>query len=158
MDIVSIHTSNIPMVENTSVVTGDRFIRPYADGGIALIGLVVCLTQIARFERVESEAKIMDLVTFVSLIVVVFALVIFVAGAFAAIMGSGKSRTYGIVMALAGLIVGVLWTYLIIWSGIEPFCNVDMYQLFYDAVVNLAGVLIGALVAVGIFLVAVLKS
>ena len=100
----------------------------------------------------------MDLVTFVSLIVVVFALVIFVAGAFAAIMGSGKSRTYGIVMALAGLIVGVLWTYLIIWSGIEPFCNVDMYQLFYDAVVNLAGVLIGALVAVGIFLVAVLKS
>jgi hypothetical protein len=33
-----------------------------------------------------------------------------------------------------------------------------MYQLFYDAVVNLAGVLIGALVAVGIFLVAVLKS
>lgn len=100
----------------------------------------------------------MDLVTFVSLIVIVFALVILLAGAFAAIMGSGKSRAYGTAMALTGLLVGVLWTYLITGSNIEPFCDVELYELLYDAIVNLAGVLIGALVAVGIFLVAVLKS
>ncbi|MBR6203927.1 MAG: hypothetical protein IKQ60_02540 [Candidatus Methanomethylophilaceae archaeon] len=100
----------------------------------------------------------MDLMTFVTLIVLAFAIVMVVAGAFAAILGSGKSRAFGGVMAVAGLLVCVIWAYLVGWSDISPFCEVELYETVYNAVVNLIGVVIGALVAVGIFLVVVLKS
>ncbi len=100
----------------------------------------------------------MDLMTFVTLIVLAFAIVMVVAGALAAILGSGKSRAFGGVMAVVGLIVLIIWAYLVGWSDIAPFCEVDLYDTVYNAIVNLIGVVVGALVAVGIFLVVVLKS
>ncbi len=100
----------------------------------------------------------MDLMTFVTLIVLAFAIVMVAAGAFAAILGSGKSRALGGVMAVVGLIVFVVWAWLVGWSDISPFCEVELYDTLYNAIVNLIGVLIGALVAVGIFLITVLKS
>ena len=100
----------------------------------------------------------MDLMTFVTLIVLAFAIVMVAAGAFAAILGSGKSRAFGGVMAIVGLIVFIVWAWLVGWSDISPFCGVELYETLYNAIVNLIGVLIGALVAVGIFLVTVLKS
>ncbi len=100
----------------------------------------------------------MDLMTFVTLIVLAFALVMVIAGALAAILGSGKSRAFGGVMAVVGVIVLVVWAWLVGWSDISPFCEVELYDAVWNAVVNLIGVLIGALVAVGIFLVVVLKS
>ncbi len=100
----------------------------------------------------------MDLMTFVTLIVLAFAIVMVIAGALAAILGSGKSRAFGGVMAVIGLVVCVVWAYLVGWSDISPFCEVELYETVYNAVVNLIGVLVGALVAVGIFLVVVLKS
>ena len=100
----------------------------------------------------------MDLMTFVTLIVLAFALVMLVAGVLAAALGSGKSRAFGAAMAIIGLVVGVVWAYLTGWSDISPFSEVALYDAVYSAVVDLIGVLIGALVAVGIFLVVVLKS
>ena len=100
----------------------------------------------------------MDLMTFVTLIVLAFAIVMIAAGAFAAILGSGKSRAFGGVMAVVGLVVFVVWAWLVGWSDISPFCEVELYDTLYNAIVNLIGVLIGALVAVGIFLITVLKS
>ncbi len=100
----------------------------------------------------------MDLMTFVTLIVLAFALVMVIAGALAAILGSGKSRAFGGIMAVVGVIVLVVWAWLVGWSDISPFCEVALYDAVWNAVVNLIGVLIGALVAVGIFLVVVLKS
>ena len=61
-------------------------------------------------------------------------------------------------MAVVGLIVCVVWAYLVGWSDISPFCEIELYETVWNAVINLIGVLIGALVAVGIFLVVVLKS
>ncbi|MBO4797522.1 MAG: hypothetical protein J5494_01940 [Candidatus Methanomethylophilaceae archaeon] len=100
----------------------------------------------------------MDLMTFITLIIIAFAVVMIVAGLFAAILGSGKSRAYGGIMLVAGLIVGIVWFYLTGWSDIEPFCGVELYDALYSAVVDLIAVVIGALIAVGIFLAAVLKS
>ncbi len=102
----------------------------------------------------------MELVSmeFLTLIVLAFALVILLAGVFSAFFGSGKSRAYGGVMAVIGLVVGVAWVYLTGFSDISPFCEVYTWDLVYNAILNLVGVLIGALVAVGIFLVVVLKS
>ena len=106
----------------------------------------------------NNGGRKMDLMTFVTLIVLAFAIVMIAAGAFAAILGSGKSRAFGGVMAVIGLIVCVVWAYLVGWSDVSPFCEVELYETVYNAVVNLIGVVIGALVAVGIFMVVVLKS
>ena len=60
--------------------------------------------------------------------------------------------------AIIGLIVGIVWAYLVGFSDISPFCDVNTWDTVYVAIISLIGILIGALVAVGIFLVVVLKS
>lgn len=95
--------------------------------------------------------------SFLTLVVLVFAIVMIVAGAFAAGFGSGKSRAFGGVMLVIGLAVAAVWIYLNN-AGVEPFCDVDLWDILYDAIVNLLAIIIGALVAVGIFLAVVLKS
>jgi hypothetical protein len=101
----------------------------------------------------------MDIISmsFLTLVVLVFAIVMIVAGAFAAGFGSGKSRAFGGVMMVIGIAVAAVWIYLNN-AGVEPFSDVDLWDILYDAIVNLIAILIGALVAVGIFLAVVLKS
>jgi len=95
---------------------------------------------------------------FLTVIIFVFALVMMIAGIFSAYFGAGKNRAYGGIMFAVGLIVGLIWAYLVGFSDIEPFCGVAAWDAVYDAVINLIAVLIGALIAIGIFLVIVLKS
>lgn len=96
--------------------------------------------------------------SFLTLIIFVFGIVMMIAGIFSAYFGAGKNRMYGGIIFAVGLIVSFVWAYLTLWSGISPFNDVDVWTVMYDAVVNLIGILIGALIAVGIFLVVVLKS
>lgn len=95
---------------------------------------------------------------FLTLVVFAFALVMLVAGIFSAYFGSGKSRAAGAAMAIIGLVLGIVWAYLVGNSGISPFTEVNAWDLIYTALISLLGILIGALIAVGIFLVVVLKS
>ncbi len=100
----------------------------------------------------------MDWMSFLTLVVITFALVMLVAGIFSAYFGSGKSRGAGVVMAVVGLVLGIVWVYLTAYSDIAVFADVPLWDIIYNAIVDLLGILIGALVAVGIFLVVVLKS
>ena len=100
----------------------------------------------------------MDIWSFLTIIIFVFALVMMIAGIFSAYFGAGKNRAYGGVLVVVGLAVFAVWTYLVAFSDIQPFCDVAAWDVMYDALINLIGVLIGALVGVGIFLVVVLKS
>lgn len=100
----------------------------------------------------------MDAMSFLTLVVFAFALVMLVAGLFSAYFGSGKSKMAGGLMAVIGLIVGLVWAYLVGFSDISPFCEVEAWDTVYNAIIDLLGIVIGALVAVGIFLVVVLKS
>lgn len=100
----------------------------------------------------------MDLMSFLTILIFVFALVLLVAGIFTAGFGSGKSRTVGIVLLVVGLVIGVVWAYLVGYSDIEMFADVPAWDVVYDAFINIIAALIGALAAVGIFLVAVMKS
>ena len=99
-----------------------------------------------------------EIYSFLTLVVFAFALVMLVAGIFSAYFGSGKSKAAGGAMAIIGLIVGIIWAYLVGFSDIEPFCDVATWDVVYTAIISLIDILIGALVAVGIFLVVVLKS
>jgi len=102
----------------------------------------------------------MDIISyeFLTVIIFVFALVMMIAGIFSAYFGAGKNRAYGGIIFAVGFIVAVIWAYLVGYSSKEPFCSVAAWNTMYDALINLIAILIGALIAIGIFLVAVLKS
>ena len=99
-----------------------------------------------------------DIMSFLTIVIFVFALVLMIAGIFSAYFGSGKSRTYGLIMLVAGLVVFAIWAYLVGWSDMEMFVGVLAKDVMVDAVINFVAIVLGALIAVGIFLVAVLKS
>jgi len=100
----------------------------------------------------------MEWMNFLTILVFAFAIVMLVAGLFTAYFGSGKSRKVGIALLLVGLVVGVLWAYLVGFSDVSLFSNVAAWDVMYGAIVNIVAALVGALVAVGIFLAAVMKS
>jgi membrane protease YdiL (CAAX protease family) len=95
---------------------------------------------------------------FLTIIIFVFALVMMVTGIFSAYFGAGKNRAYGAALLVVGLVVAIIWGWLVGFSDIEPYCDVAAWDTMYNAIIDTVAVLIGALVAVGIFLVVVLKS
>ncbi len=99
-----------------------------------------------------------DIMSFLTIVMFVFSIVLLIAGIFSAYFGSGKSRTYGAIMLAVGAIVLVLWAYFVGYSDITLFSDVAAWEVMYNTLISLIAVLIGALIAVGIFLVAVLKS
>lgn len=97
----------------------------------------------------------MDAMEFLTVVLMVFALVMVLAGIFTAYFGSGKSRMIGIVLLVIGLIVGILWTYL---AGLSTAVNVNLADVIWTAFLYIVAALIGILGAVGIFLVAIMKA
>ncbi|HIJ00993.1 MAG: hypothetical protein PWQ88_1047 [Candidatus Methanomethylophilaceae archaeon] len=97
----------------------------------------------------------MSLMDFLSVLVLVFALFMVLAGIFTAYFGSGKSRTVGVILLVVGLIAGVAWAYA---AGFSDIIDVALWDVVLEAFVNILAALIGALIAVGIFLVAIMKT
>ena len=101
----------------------------------------------------------MQILDFVSVIILAFGAMMVLAGIFTAYFGSGKSRMSGIIMFIIGMVVGVLWVFLCHGFGSDPIISgVDIWEVFCNAIVDILGAFIGAVAAVAIFLVAVLKS
>ncbi|MDR2865906.1 MAG: hypothetical protein LBV13_00650 [Methanomassiliicoccaceae archaeon] len=98
---------------------------------------------------------------FLTVLVIVFSLVMIVAGLFTAYFGSGKSRKIGVALFIIGLVLLIVWAYLVGVFG-EPalsiMADVSAWDVVKEALFNIVAALIGALAAVGIFLVAVMKS
>ena len=99
-----------------------------------------------------------DVWSFLSVAIVVFGIAMLALGIFSGYFGKGKNRNFGIVMAVVGLVALAIWLYLCLYSNVSPYCNIDVWNAILFTIIPLVAVLIGALIAVGIFLVAVLKS
>ncbi len=97
----------------------------------------------------------MSVEDFLTVLVLTFALFMVLAGAFTAYFGSGKSRTIGVVLLLVGLIVGIVWVYL---GGFTDIIDVWLGDVVWAAFLNIIAALIGALIAIGVFLLAIMKS
>jgi hypothetical protein len=97
----------------------------------------------------------MDVEEFLTVLLMVFALVMVMAGIFTAYFGSGKSRTIGVVLLVIGLVVGILWTYL---AGMTSTINIQLGTVIWNAFLYILAGLIGILAAVGIFLLAIMKA
>jgi hypothetical protein len=97
----------------------------------------------------------MSVEDFLTVLMLTFALFMVLAGAFTAYFGSGKSRTIGIVLLLIGLIVGIIWVYL---GGFTDIIDVWLGDVVWAAFLNIIAAVIGALIAIGVFLLAIMKS
>jgi hypothetical protein len=97
----------------------------------------------------------MSLEDFLTVMILTFGLFMILAGAFTAYFGSGKSRMIGVVLLVVGLVVGLIWIYL---GGFTDIIDVWLGDVIWAAFLNIIAAVIGALIAVGIFLLAIMKS
>ncbi len=90
---------------------------------------------------------------FVTVLLLIFSLFLILAGVFTAYFGSGKSRTIGVGLLVTGLVVGVLMAFFY-----HDFGGTSVLPLIEQSFAVIIAAVIGALVAIGIFLVAIMKS
>lgn len=98
----------------------------------------------------------MELLEFLTVVILVFALFMLLAGVFTAYFGSGKSRMIGVVLLVIGLIVGLAW----VMMGLDSvdLIDVNVGKVVWDAFLYILAGVVGALAAIGIFLLAIMKS
>jgi hypothetical protein len=94
---------------------------------------------------------------FVAVLLLVFGLFLILAGVFTAYFGSGKSRTIGVALLVTGLVVGLLVGYFY-HTGTFGGGSGNLGSLIWESFLVIVAAVIGALVAIGIFLVAIMKS
>ena len=92
---------------------------------------------------------------FVTILLLIFGLFLILAGLFTAYFGSGKSRSIGVVLLVVGIVVGVgiAYYYHASWGF-----NSSLTDLILQTLFVIVAAVIGALIAIGIFLVAIMKS
>lgn len=90
---------------------------------------------------------------FLTILLLVFGIFMWLAGAFTAYFGSGKSRMIGVVLVVVGVVVDIVAA---IWYhySVTP----HLGSLILGTFLVLLAAAIGALIAVAIFLVAIMKS
>lgn len=92
---------------------------------------------------------------FFSMLMLVFAIATFLAGIFTAYFGSGKSRAIGGVLIILGLIVGYLFAD---FTWLHYLGSYFSSSIVYGGVAAIVGGIIGGLIALGIFLAAIMKA
>ena len=110
------------------------------------------------FTGTSYDTMVWDFWTFLSVAIVVFGIAMLALGIFSGYFGKGKNRNFGLVMAVVGLVVLAIWNYLCLFSEIDPYCNIAFWNAIVCTIVPLVAVIVGVLIAAGIFLVTVLKS
>ncbi len=95
-----------------------------------------------------------DGLTFLTILLMTFALFLVITGAFTAYFGSGKSRKIGVGLLVGGLIVGLLWG----WYSGPVAANVELLTVIAQSIGVILAAIIGAAAAIGLFLLAIMKS
>ncbi len=98
------------------------------------------------------------LLAFVSVLLLSLALFLFLAGAFTAYFGSGKSRKIGIGLLVLGIIIGIMVVLLFMFAIIEPGYVKLIDDIIVPALVYILAFIVGAVIAIGLFLLAIMKS
>ena len=96
---------------------------------------------------------------FLAIFLLIFGLGLFIAGIFTVYFGSGKSRGIGAGLLAGGIILGLL---VVIMFYLDIFWEYPAFELWdsiiYPGLVYLGAALLGVLAAVGLFLLAIMKS
>lgn len=94
---------------------------------------------------------------FLTVFLLVFALGLLIAGIFTVYFGSGKSRGIGAGLLVGGVLIGLL-VVVACNNDIAIFEDVWLEKIFSEALVYLLGAVVGILAAIGLFLLAIMKS
>ena len=94
--------------------------------------------------------------TFVTILLLTFALFLVITGAFTAYFGSGKSRKIGGGLLGGGVVLGVFWVIAV--GPLNMFGAFGLWDVVLQTIVILVAALIGAALAIGLFLLAIMKS
>jgi hypothetical protein len=120
----------------------------------------------------------MEMYTFLTIMVMTLGMFLFVAGIFTAYFGSGKSRKIGIGLTLGGIIIAMIWALLVTPTGAmllganeaawgdtdaTPILNVDdepigLINIVIQAAIVIIAAAVGAAIAIGAFLGAIMKA
>lgn len=92
---------------------------------------------------------------FVDIFLLTFGLFLILAGAFTAYFGSGKSRGIGVGLLVLGIIMGLV---VAIMHMQDIHTKDPLMDILKEALVYLSAAIFGALLAIGVFLVAIMKS
>lgn len=93
---------------------------------------------------------------FISVLLLTFGLFLILAGAFTAYFGSGKSRAIGVGLLVLGIVVGVV-VLMMFQIDIVPI-ELEFWTVIKESLVHIGAALVGAAIAIGVFLVAIMKS
>jgi len=97
-----------------------------------------------------------DPLNFLTILVLVFAFFLLLTGGFTAYFGSGKSRKVGSGLLAGGLVLGLIWV--LLFGIMNVGLSIPVGALVVDSVGVLLAALIGAAAAIGLFLLAIMKS
>jgi hypothetical protein len=95
---------------------------------------------------------------FITVLVLTFALFTFFAGIFTAYFGAGKSRKIGAGLIVLALVVGLVYTLPPIREVTRFPYDVDVSSIVIDAFIIIIAAIIGAVIALLLFLGAIMKS
>jgi len=84
-----------------------------------------------------------------------FSILTLFAGAFTLYFGAGKTRKIGAVLLIIGIAIIGLYSYVLL-ADVEGFFFEDVN--IFDAAMVVIGVILGAILAAGVFLIAIIKS
>jgi hypothetical protein len=101
-----------------------------------------------------SVLDVFTLMNFVTVLLLTFALFLVITGAFTAYFGSGKSRKIGAGLLVGGLVVGLVWGY---YAG-PVTQDVALGTVVLQSIGVILAAVIGAAAAIGLFLLAIMKS
>lgn len=93
---------------------------------------------------------------FISVLLLTFGLFLILAGAFTAYFGSGKSRAIGVGLLVFGIIMGIV-VVMMFQFDIVPI-ELEFWTVIKEALVYIGAALVGVAIAIGVFLVAIMKS
>jgi hypothetical protein len=94
--------------------------------------------------------------TFVTILLLTFAIALLIAGAFTAYFGSGKSRKIGVGLLVGGLVIGLVWAMAV--GPFEWLGRFELTEVVIQSILVLLSAFIGAAAAIGLFLLAIMKS
>jgi len=103
------------------------------------------------------DVNLLDM--FLSILVLAFGIFSILAGAFTAYFGTGRSRSIGgglIILGIIGFVI-LLWFSGLLGSAVATPVKWDLGMVI-AGFIAVIGAVVGALVALGIFLVAIMKS
>ncbi len=99
-----------------------------------------------------------DLISgFIIVLLLAFALLIFLAGLFTTYFGAGKSRKIGIALSVIGVLVGVL-TYFGFYGPLKPECGGTFLNFIIAPLIYIIAAIVGAGIALLAFIGAIMKA